>query len=197
MGELETSSVVRVMRSLEFVLRLSWLGFRFMGAIMGLMKDGDAGSDISDEEPELEGGWMESPFIFLRRLGPGEVMGRSWLGPERVRRAMLDRPPKEAGAKLGRWPRLTGESGDEEGEGSERSEQSVMETVVVGDESADSVICVDVLSLCLWADSDVRAPGPAPGCESPGSFPCSKTNLWLTIVMGLDWSMSLIPLSTS
>src|SRR5690348_2295685 len=33
-GELGTSRVVRVMRSEEFVLRLSWLGLRFMGAII-------------------------------------------------------------------------------------------------------------------------------------------------------------------
>jgi hypothetical protein len=72
----------------------------------------------------------------------------------------------------------------------------VIDTVVVGDESADSVVCVDVLSLCLWADSDDKAPGLAPGCESPGDFVFSKTKLWSTIVMGFDWSMSAIPLST-
>jgi len=56
-GELGTSSVVRVMRSEEFVLRLSWLGLRFMGAIIGLMKEGEAGSDNNEEEEVVvEGG---------------------------------------------------------------------------------------------------------------------------------------------
>jgi hypothetical protein len=91
---------------------------------------------------------------------------------------------------------LTGESGDEDGDGSERSDESVIDTVVVGDESADSVVCVDVLSLCRWADSD-KAPGLIPGCESPCSFAPSMTSLWSTIVTGFDWSRSVIPLSTS
>jgi len=42
-----------------------------------------------------------------------------------------------------------GESGDEDGDGSERGEESVVERVVVGDESVDSDICVEVLSWCL------------------------------------------------
>lgn len=106
-GELGTSSVVRVIRFEEFVLRLSWLGLRFMGAIVGLMKAGEQGSDNieEDEERELAGGWMERPFMFLRRLGPGEVMGRPWFGSAIVSLAMLDKPPKEAGAKLGRLAR--------------------------------------------------------------------------------------------
>jgi hypothetical protein len=106
-GELGTSSVVRVMRFEEFVLRLSWLGLRFMGAIMGLMKAGEQGSDNIEEaeERELAGGWMERPFMFLRRLGPGEVMGRPWFGSAIVSLAMVDKPPKAAGAKLGRLAR--------------------------------------------------------------------------------------------
>ncbi len=44
--------------------------------------------------------------------------------------------------------KLTGESGDEEGEGSDSDDESVHEAVVVGDESADSEFCVDVLSWC-------------------------------------------------
>lgn len=41
--------------------------------------------------------------------------------------------------------RLIGESGDDEGEGSESDEVSV---VRVGEESADSEFCVDTLSWC-------------------------------------------------
>jgi hypothetical protein len=43
--------------------------------------------------------------------------------------------------------KLTGESGEEDGEGSEREAESVVDMVVVGDESADSVFWVEVLSL--------------------------------------------------
>lgn len=139
---------------------------------------------------------MERPFMFLSRLGPGEVIGRSRFGSETDRRAMPDRPPMEVGAKLGSCAALTGESGDEDGEGSERSDESAVDKVVVGDESADSVVWVDVLSLCLWMDSDGMAPGCIPGCEAPSTFVSSMTNLVLTIVTGFDWSMSPIPLST-
>lgn len=138
---------------------------------------------------------MERPFMFLGRLGAGEVIGRSRFGPDTVRLAILDKPPKGLGANPWRGARLTGESGDEDGEGSERSDESVHDTVVVGDESADSVVCVDVLSLCLWADSEVKAPGPDPGCESPGPFVFPITSLWSTIVTVFDWSIS--PLSRS
>jgi len=110
---------------------------------------------------------------------------------------MPDRPAKGVGAKVGRCARLTGESGDEDGDGSERSDESAIDNVVVGDESADSVACVEVLSWCLWMDSDGKAPGLIPGCESPGIFPPSMTSLGSTIVTGFDWSMSVIPLSTS
>lgn len=147
-GELGTSSVVREMRSDEFVLRLSWLGLRFIAGIMGLMKEGEEGSDSTEDESELKGGWIERPFMFLGRLGAGEVMGRSRFGSDTDRLAMLDKAPNGGGAKPS-GARLTGESGDEDGEGSDKSEESVQDIVVVGDESADSVVCVDVLSLCL------------------------------------------------
>lgn len=73
----------------------------------------------------------------------------------------------------------------------------MIDAVVVGDESADSVVWVDVLSLCLWVDSDGMAPGLAPGCESPGSFVCSITSWGSTIVTVFDWSRSVTPLSIS
>lgn len=88
--------------------------------------------------------------MFFGRRGAGEVIGRSRLGASDTERlAMPERPPKGVGANVWRGIRFTGESGDEDGEGSERSEESVHDTVVVGDDSADSVACVDVLSLCL------------------------------------------------
>lgn len=90
---------------------------------------------------------MERPFMFLR-LGAGDVMGRVKRGAcsETVRLAMDGKAPKDVPGKTFKGTRLTGESGDEEGEGSESDEESVHDTVVVGDESADSEVWVDVLS---------------------------------------------------
>lgn len=111
------------------------------------MKEGEDGSNTSVEDSD--GGWIESPFMFFGRRGTGDVIGRSKVRPEvlMVRLANPWRPPKEAGAKGRRGTRLIGESGEDDGEGSERSEESVQDTVVVGEDSADSA--VDVLSWCL------------------------------------------------
>ena len=83
------------------------------------------------------------------RLGDGEVIGLSvvllksvTVSVERVE----GRPPKVGPGKEDSGIRFTGESGDEDGEGSESGEESAVESVVVGDESADSDACVDVLS---------------------------------------------------
>lgn len=85
--------------------------------------------------------------MFLR-LGAGEVIGRikRGIGSETVKLAMDGSAPKLVPGKALRGTRLTGESGDEDGEGSESDEESVQESVVVGDESADSEACVKALS---------------------------------------------------
>jgi hypothetical protein len=57
---------------------------------------------------------------------------------------------------------LTGESGEEEGDGSERGEESVVDSVVVGEESADSDACVEVLSWCRCDGSEETAVGRRP-----------------------------------
>lgn len=56
--------------------------------------------------------------------------------------------------------------------------------MVVGEDSADSVVCVDVLSLCLWVESEGRAPGRNAGSESCGCFvgPRPITSLGSTTV---------------
>jgi hypothetical protein len=41
-----------------------------------------------------------------------------------------------------------GDSGDELGDGSDNEEESTVEIVVVGEESVESEVCVDVLSRC-------------------------------------------------
>lgn len=88
---------------------------------------------------------MERPFMFLARRGEGEVIGRCMRGgPGKLRLfvfvVLLERLPKVVAGKLLKGMRLTGESGDEDGEGSERDAESVVDSVVVGDESADSEV---------------------------------------------------------
>lgn len=121
-----------------------------MAGILGLMNDGDAGSETSEGERELKGGCIERPFMFFARRGAGEVIGLSRLAAsETLKVAIDDKPPKDVPLKDERGINFTGESGDEDGEGSD-DEESVQETVVlVGEDSADSEFCVDVLSLCL------------------------------------------------
>ena len=132
-GELGVSNVFRVARSDELVFKLSWLGFLFMAGILGLMKDGELGSETRELERELKGGWIERPFIFLARLGAGDVMGRSWpTESAAVRPAMVeDRPPNEVPVKEDSGGRFTGDSGDEDGEGSDRDEESVQDLSLI------------------------------------------------------------------
>lgn len=137
----------RMFNPVESVLRLSWLGFLFIAGILGLMKEGDEGSETKLDDRELaNGGWIDNPFMFLLR-GDGDVMGLSRLPKSfTVRLFIVDgRPPKLVAGKEFRGIRLTGESGEDDGDGSESEEVSVV-NVVVGDESADSEFCVDVLS---------------------------------------------------
>lgn len=77
MGDLGTSSNVgcRLFKSDEFVLRLSWLGLRFMAGILGLIKDGEEGSDTSVLLNDT--GWIDRPFMFRGFRGEGEVIGRT------------------------------------------------------------------------------------------------------------------------
>ena len=105
----------------------------------------------------------------LRFLGAGEVIGRcnepiSAVFPTGVGAGAGFRfvawDPNVVAGKLFSGTKPTGESGEDEGDGSERGEESVVDRVVVGDESADSDICVEVLSLCLWLGS-VETPWPS------------------------------------
>jgi hypothetical protein len=88
-----------------------------MAGIVGLIKDGDEGSETRVDESELvaKGGCIDSPFMLRGRRGPGEVMGRC-VGSETVSVAIDDRPPKVGPGKFESGIRLMGESGDEEGD---------------------------------------------------------------------------------
>lgn len=162
-GELGISIVVGRMpkppNPFVSVFKLSWLGFRFMAGICGLMNTGDDGSDTRLEESELaNGGWIESPFMFLALLGDGEVIGLSRLVFMLLESFMLrvfmveERAPKVVPGKELKGIKLIGESGDDDGDGSDSEDVSVVK-VVVGDESAE--FCVEVLSLCLCRVSAV------------------------------------------
>lgn len=80
--------------------------------------------------------------MFLGRRGAGEVIGRlrRCPGSETDKVAMDGNAPNVVDGKALRGTRLTGESGDEDGDGSEKDDESVQETVVVGEESADSEV---------------------------------------------------------
>lgn len=87
--------------------------------------------------------------MFFGLRGAGEVMGRcARLGSDTERLARRDKSLVKdcvGAAKGERGIRFTGESGEDDGEGSERSEESVHDTVVVGEDSADSVARLEVL----------------------------------------------------
>lgn len=80
------------------------------------------------------------------RRGEGDVMGRCNRGGSLSRAVVVvmgftaGRAPKLVAGKLLRGMRFVGESGDEDGDGSERGEESVVDSVVVGEESADSEV---------------------------------------------------------
>lgn len=135
---------------------------------------------------------MERPFMFRARRGEGEVIGRCRRGgPGKLRlfervAVLLERLPKVVAGKLLRGMRLTGESGDEDGEGSEREAESVVDSVVVGEESVDSDIWVEVLSWCLWVGSvgimAVRKGCCWEGFMRPGALDSMPANLGSTRV---------------
>jgi hypothetical protein len=80
--------------------------------------------------------------MFFGRLGAGDVIGLSGVASDTFRFAILpDNAPNGAGANDDRGiSEIMGESGEEEGEASDRSDESVHESVVVGDDSTDSVV---------------------------------------------------------
>jgi hypothetical protein len=64
--------------------------------------------------------------------------------------------PKPVVAKEDRGRIVTGDStdsGDELGDGSVNADESAVEIVVVGEDSVDVEVLVEVLSLCLLCDS--------------------------------------------
>jgi hypothetical protein len=85
---------------------------------------------------------MDNPFMFFGRLGVGDVIGLSGVASDTLRFAIPpDNAPKGAGPNDDRGiSEIMGESGEDDGEASDRSDESVHESVVVGDDSTDSVV---------------------------------------------------------
>ena len=139
------------------VCRLRLLGFFLGFGSGGLTKAaGDAGADTctsGSSEPSFNA----RPFAFRGFRGEGEVMGRSKesriIGLSDMVRSSREWIPKPFDEKEDRGSMMTGDSGDELGDGSVRADESAVEIVVVGDESVDSEACVDVLSRCLCCSS--------------------------------------------
>lgn len=133
------------------------LGFFLGFGSGGLTKAaGDAGADTctsGSSEPSFNA----RPFAFRGFRGEGEVMGRSKesrsIGLSDMVRSSRECIPKPFEEKEERGRMMTGDSGDELGDGSVRADESAVEIVVVGDESVDSEACVDVLSRCLCCSS--------------------------------------------
>lgn len=145
-GELGTSRFRRP-RSDVFVLRLNWLGFLFMPGMTGLIKTGDDGSEVTGFPRDAKGGVIDSPFIFFARLGAGDVMGLPLACVSTTLSESKDgKAPKVVAVREDKGRRFTGESGDDEGDGSDNEDESVHDTVVVGEDSTESEVCVDVLS---------------------------------------------------
>jgi len=128
-----------------------------MAGMAGFMNEGEEGSETRlDNKDVWNGGWIDRPFMLRPLLGDGDVIGRGSSDAPllTVRVVMLDdksddkpeSPPNVVAGKELRGIRLTGESGEDDGDGSEREEVSVV-SVVVGEESADSELCKEVLSL--------------------------------------------------
>jgi hypothetical protein len=161
--------------------------------MVGLMKEGEDGSETSDcvDGVAIMGGCIDNPFMLRDLRGEGEVIGRSNMGALGALRdsASGDWKTKLGVTKLLRGTRLIGESGDEDGDGSDSGEESVVDMVVVGDESADSDICVDVLSWCRWPGSDESPVGCswwwwvgfARVCSLEGSMPTSLGSTTVTV----------------
>jgi hypothetical protein len=147
------------------MVKLRLLG-RLLGGVGGLMKDGDAGADVffslfasAGRNPlgaarkllnEVE---VFMPRFFKFRAFFAGVVGLC--SSKKVLGEVSDEPvsvlrerksaTKEEGVVF-----ETGDSGDGPGDGSVTEDESMVEMVVVGEESDDSDASVDVLSRCMW-----------------------------------------------
>jgi hypothetical protein len=137
------------------VFKLSKLGFLLPFNVGGLIKEGDEGADDWNASTPGVLRFKARLLGFLNLRGDGDVMGRSSPKGTRMlstisRRLNESKPPgpNVDPGNEDKGTSVTGDSGEELGEGSESEEESKVEIVVVGDESVESEACVDVLSWC-------------------------------------------------
>ena len=114
------------------------------------MKDGDEGPEAWN--PSILELRLRARLLgFLGFLGCGEVIGRSSASDGRMGsisatcRFLKDSMPNDDPENEESGRSVMGDSGEELGEGSEREEESMVEMVVVGEDSVESDACVDVL----------------------------------------------------
>ena len=147
----------------------SLLGF-LVGGLGGTINEGDAGAEIGCDDSTAEA--VETPslgscapdlvdvdmfkerFFMFRTFLPGDSgrvrpgRGRSEPGGDSIPPFSGDWPVDRKDRKDERGGIETADSGDELGEGSVTDEESNVEMVVVGEESVDSELTVEVLSRC-------------------------------------------------
>jgi hypothetical protein len=131
------------------------LGFFLGFGIGGFTNEGDTGAEVCWGSPN-PGSFSANPFAFLGLRGLGEVMGRSYVtvpkdcstGWSDIVRSSRECIPKVVPEKDDRGIIVTGDSGDELGDGSVNEEESAVDIVVVGEESVDSEAFVEALSRC-------------------------------------------------
>lgn len=141
----------------------------------------------------IDARFSANPLAFLGFRGDGDVMGRSNAKglrgseglPSDILRSSRNRTPNDVGVKDERGIIVIGDSGDEEGDGSVNADESAVEMVVVGDESVDSDVCVDVESRC-WCDMLFSVPrnGTEPSAFTVPAFVLSASAApWLSILV--------------
>lgn len=137
------------------VLRLSKLGFFLGGFAGGLINEGEEGSDAW-KAPLLELRLRARAFGFFGFRGDGDVMGRlslsgKWTVVSTIFKLWKASRPKDDPENEDSGTKVMGDSGEDEGEGSDSEDESTVDIVVVGDESVESEVCVEVLSRC-WCE---------------------------------------------
>lgn len=133
------------------VFKLSILGFFLAFNGGGLIKEGEDGSDVNSS---ILGRRLRARLLGFFFLGEGEVIGRSTViggglvSISPIFKFWKESRPNEDPVNEDNGTSVTGDSGDELGDGSESEDESTVDTVVVGEESVESDAWVEVLSRC-------------------------------------------------
>lgn len=116
-----------------------------------MIKDGEGGSEANSS---MLGRRFRARLLGFFFLGEGEVIGRSTVmggglvSISPIFRFWKESRPNEDPVNEDNGTIVIGDSGDELGDGSDSEDESIVDTVVVGEESVESDACVEVLSRC-------------------------------------------------